>query len=108
MAEEQRVKRTLTEEAKKRKGESERARSRRTRLNSSLQLNDDSILKISGRLRKGTKTNHESRAVSPLTVKTFITQAVLKTALLPSFTAQSAAVSAQNRSNNSDTHNFSP
>ncbi|KAG8009681.1 hypothetical protein GBF38_019036, partial [Nibea albiflora] len=31
MAEEQRVKRTLTEEAKKRKGESERARSRRTR-----------------------------------------------------------------------------
>ncbi|KAG8014869.1 hypothetical protein GBF38_003550 [Nibea albiflora] len=33
MAEEQRVKRTLTEEAKKRKGESERARSRRTRVN---------------------------------------------------------------------------
>ncbi|KAG8012935.1 hypothetical protein GBF38_020904 [Nibea albiflora] len=33
MAEEQRVKRTLTEEAEKRKGESERARSRRTRIN---------------------------------------------------------------------------
>ncbi|TKS70535.1 hypothetical protein D9C73_004604 [Collichthys lucidus] len=33
MAEEKRVKRTLTEEAKKRKGESERARSRRTRVN---------------------------------------------------------------------------
>ncbi|KAG8005852.1 hypothetical protein GBF38_003605, partial [Nibea albiflora] len=38
MAEEQRVKRTLTEEAKKRKGESERARSRRTRVNLGLTL----------------------------------------------------------------------
>ncbi|KAG8003351.1 Ephrin type-B receptor 1, partial [Nibea albiflora] len=58
MAEEQRVKRTLTEEAKKRKGESERARSRRTRsqtsvLNSSVVQSEMPSVVLEG-LRPGT------------------------------------------------------